>query len=68
MLAPGEYLLLPVQQNQLAPLAGRDTEPNLPALAVRETELTPIVAPAPKPEERPSFLLILLRALGAIHS
>jgi hypothetical protein len=68
MLAPGEYLLLPVQQNQPDSLTGRGTEPNLPVLGARETALTPVVTPAPEPEERPSFLLILLRALGAIHS
>ena len=67
MLAPGEYLLLPVQQNSV-PFAGRETEPELPALGVRETSLTPAVTSAPEPEERPSFLLILLRALGAIHT
>jgi hypothetical protein len=68
MLAPGEFLLLPVQQTQPDSFDARDTEPNLPAFAGRETALTPVVTPAPEPEERPSFLLILLRALGAIHS
>jgi hypothetical protein len=68
MLAPGEYLIVPVQQNHPDPLAGRETASDLPALRVRNTALTPVVAPAPRPEERPSFLLILLRALGAIHS
>ena len=68
MLAPGEYLLLPVQQNSSAPFTGRETEAELPALGVRETTLTPAVTAAPEPEEPPSFLLILLRALGAIHS
>jgi len=67
MLAPGEYLLLPVQQNSV-PLTGRETESELPALGVRETSLTPAVAPTPEPEEPPSFLLVLLRALGAIHT
>ena len=67
MLAPGEYLLLPVQQNSV-PFTGRETETELPAFAGRETTLTPVVAPAPESEERPSFLLVLLRALGAIHS
>jgi hypothetical protein len=67
MLAPGEYLLLPVQQNSV-PFAGRETEPELPALGVRETSPTPVVTPKPESEERPSFLLILLRALGAIHT
>ena len=67
MLAPGEYLLLPVQQNSV-PFAGRETESELPALGVRETSLTPAVASAPEPEEPPSFLLILLRSLGAIHT
>ena len=67
MLAPGEYLLLPVQQNS-SPFTGRETEAELPALGVRETTLTPVAAAAPEPEEPPSFLLILLRALGAIHT
>jgi len=67
MLAPGEYLLLPVQQNSV-PLTGRETESELPALGVRETSLTPAVTSTPEPEERSSFLLILLRALGAIHT
>jgi len=67
MLAPGEFLLLPVEQNSV-PFTGRETEPELPALGLRETTLTPAVTAAPEPEEPPSFLLILLRALGAIHS
>jgi len=67
MLAPGEFLLLPVQQNSV-PFTGRETESELPALGVRETSLTPAVTSTPESEERPSFLLILLRALGAIHS
>jgi hypothetical protein len=67
MLAPGEFLLLPVQQNS-ASFTGGETESELPALGVRETSLTPVIIPEPESEERPSFLLILLRALGAIHS
>jgi hypothetical protein len=67
MLAPGEYLLLPVQQNSV-PFAGRETESELPAFGLRETTLAPVVTAAPEPEEPPSFLLILLRALGAIHT
>jgi len=58
MLVPGEYLINPVpKEPPPTPLAGRDTKQ------------TPVVAPTEtSDEERPSFLLILLRALGAIHT
>ena len=61
MLAPGEFLINPVSQESTR------TTTTTP-LAGRKTELTPVAAPAPKSEERPSFLLVLLRALGAVHT
>ncbi len=60
MLVPGEYLINPVP----AELA-----PNPTPLAGRDTDQNPVATPTQKSdEERPSFLLILLRALGAIHT
>ena len=61
MLAPGEYLINPVPQESTK------TTTTIP-IAGRTTELTPVAAPAEKPDERPSFLIILLRALGAVHT
>jgi hypothetical protein len=57
MLAPGEYLINPAPKEPV-PLRER----------VRGTDQTPVATPTEQPKERPSFLLILLRALGAIHS
>jgi hypothetical protein len=58
MLAPGEYLVIP-------PTAPRPQEP------VREGPPRPTLA-GPKPgSDKPdgdSFLMVLLRALGAIHT
>jgi hypothetical protein len=54
MLAPGEYLTTPPPEPPRGPAADPRREP------------AP-VARADEPETR-SFLLILLRALGAIHS
>jgi hypothetical protein len=62
MLAPGEYLINPVTHESIK------TTTTTP-VAGRKTELTPVAASAEKSDdERPSFLLILLRALGAVHS
>lgn len=58
MLAPGDCLISPTTETPpRQPLAERRTEPPAPA-------------PAAKPEEAESrsFLLTLLRALGAIHT
>lgn len=71
MLAPGEYLLMP------APKASPETLPALPSVTPLETVSAgraeePIPAPVPTAradEDEPrSFLLILLRALGAVHT
>jgi hypothetical protein len=59
MLAPGDCLTKPVTQEAVpAPPASRGAEP------------APTAAPTGKPDddESPSFLMILLRALGAFHS
>lgn len=60
MLAPGELLTTPIREGQAPPPAGSDAAP------------PPEPAPAPIAErENPdpqSFLMILLRALGAIHT
>jgi len=60
MLAPGEFLTTPVREGATEAPAGREAVP------------PPAPAPAPvaereKPESQ-SFLMILLRALGAIHT
>jgi len=61
MLAPGDYLINPTSEAQrVTPPAERFREPTPPAPP------TPVVE-AEEAEPR-SFLLILLRALGAIHS
>jgi len=63
MLAPGEYLLNP------DPIKPTPTALNEPTSATTSVvALTTIVNPVEEPEERPSFLLILLRALGAVHT
>jgi len=56
MLAPGDYLIKPMPET---PPAERRVEPTPPAPP----------APVTEAEEEPrSFLMTLLRALGAIHS
>lgn len=59
MLAPGEYMINPASEKPApatpAELAGQPTQPAVPAVEAEE----------PEPQ---SFLLILLRALGAIHT
>lgn len=62
MLAPGEYLLNPVPPEPKPPLS----DPGCATTTV--VALTAVANPTHKPDERPSFLLILLRALGAIHT
>ena len=58
MLAPGEYLLKPPSEEAPAKLpAERTGEPTPPAPVVETEEA-----------ESRSFLMILLRALGAIHT
>jgi hypothetical protein len=63
MLAPGHCLTKPVP---------REPIPELPATRGAEPEPDPPPAPAAEPEpeeaEPRSFLLTLLRALGAIHT
>lgn len=61
MLAPGEYLLKPVppEPKPLGESGGATTT---------VVALTAVANPVQKPDERPSFLMILLRALGAIHT
>jgi len=57
MLAPGECLTKPATQDAVpAPPATRGAEP------------APTDAPAEEPDDELSFLLILLRALGAVHT
>jgi len=73
MLAPGEFLLLPAlsaitDTQSLTPLGDTQPVPVVPAPGVVQS--SPPAAPRgaePKPEPR-SFLLILLSALGAIHT
>jgi len=58
MLAPGDYLIQPVPEKPSAtPPAERNEGPPPPA------PVTGVEEPEPR-----SFLLILLRALGAVHS
>jgi len=65
MLAPGEFLTKPDPEKPLPERpAERGAEPNSPAGPTAPA--TP--APEPEADEPQSFLLILLRALGAIHS
>jgi hypothetical protein len=63
MLVPGECLIRPPDEKPTsAPPAGRAGESAPPTLPAAETK-----AEAKEAEPRP-FLLILLRALGAIHT
>jgi hypothetical protein len=58
MLAPGELLIKPPDEPTAKPPADRNGEPSHPP-----------VPPVGTGEDEPeSFLLILLRALGAIHT
>jgi hypothetical protein len=59
MLAPGELLTTPPLPPEVtrAPVEKRDPEP----------QPTPAVAKPEEPEPQ-SFLMILLRALGAVHT
>lgn len=70
MLAPGEYLLVP-PAIPAAVTSPTPLETPVLALAVglhdQAARLVPPPAKAEEPESR-SFLLILLRALGAIHT
>jgi hypothetical protein len=61
MLVPGEYLLVPPQPDQ---------NPQKPAnSAGQPTQTPPATQPTAARETEPrSFLLTLLRALGAVHS
>jgi len=59
MLAPGEYLTNPVPPEQNRTNAAPPTD--------RGTTVPPPPGDAEQPEPR-SFLLTLLRALGAIHT
>jgi hypothetical protein len=61
MLAPGDLLTKPPADAQPGG-AERSTAPPAPA------EPPPVGGPNPSPEESDSFLLRLLRALGAIHT
>jgi hypothetical protein len=58
MLAPGDYLLIPASEPPPAMPGTRDGAPTPPPAPPAEVE-------EPEPQ---SFLLILLRALGAIHT
>jgi len=62
MLVPGEYVLNPAPKERLP----KELPPT--PLAGRTTEQTPVSPTEKSDDERPSFLLILLRALGAIHT
>ena len=63
MLAPGEYLTNPV-----APEATREAaQPRVQAERTVEPPIAPPPAQAEEPEDT-SFLMRLLRALGAIHT
>jgi len=61
MLVPGEYLLVPVPPDQ---------NPQKPAsVAAQPPQSAPATQPTAARETEPrSFLLTLLRALGAVHS
>lgn len=73
MLAPGEYLLMPVH-HQPVPLDSNTPQP-IPALRLGQPRSERVVqssVPAgqpaePQPPERKPFLLRLLNALGAVH-
>jgi hypothetical protein len=60
MLAPGDYLLKPPEEQPPAQSAAPPGE--------RTDEPTQTTHQAAKVEEPESFLMILLRALGAIHT
>jgi hypothetical protein len=61
MLVPGEYLLVPVPPDQNLPKPASDaSQPSQPPPAAQPT--------ATRETEPRSFLLTLLRALGAVHS
>jgi hypothetical protein len=62
MLAPGEYL---IKQPEASPASSTATQ-----IVERTVELPRPTAPITEPAkaERESFLLILLRALGAVHT
>ncbi|MCI0701821.1 MAG: hypothetical protein L0241_12125 [Planctomycetia bacterium] len=63
MLAPGDMLLQPV------PMELRETTQVAPQRTTVDTaKPTQPAQPAPEKSEARSFLLILLRALGAIHT
>ena len=76
MLAPGELLLLPVtpvpapgEGNNLVPTVPcAETATDLRPLSPRDTIPDGVPQLSPPGPEEPSFLLILLRALGALHS
>jgi hypothetical protein len=73
MLAPGEFLLKPPATLPASPAAVNSPTPlETPVLALAVTPPDQAVRPVPPtlPSEEPesrSFLLILLRALGAVH-
>jgi len=58
MLAPGDHLILPPENPHSGPPVTRGGTPTTPSTPPAEVE---------EPEQR-SFLLILLRALGAVHT
>jgi hypothetical protein len=83
MLAPGEYLLIPVSQTRPAlyessyptlaecrVAASTQTELEVLKKDASQTDTTPLSAMNTEPTETEprSFLLIILTALGAIHS
>jgi len=63
MLAPGEFLTCPVRQEPNREPATRPGD----AARSPETRITAPITKAEEPEPR-SFLLILLNALGALHT
>jgi hypothetical protein len=72
MLAPGEFLLKPPATLPASPAAVSSPTPlETPVLSLAVTPPAQAVRPVPPtPPEEPeprSFLLILLRALGAVH-
>jgi hypothetical protein len=74
MLAPGEYLLKPPATLPASPAAVSSPTPlETPVLSLALTRPEQAARPVPpilpsEESESRSFLLILLRALGAIHS
>lgn len=67
MLAPGEYL---IKQSETAPvvLPGPSNPTPLATPVVLPAIRTAPAAPRPEEPEPRSFLLTLLRALGAVHT